>query len=178
MRLFTAIDITAGVRNNVSALVDRLRPLARLSWTTADRIHITTKFIGEWPDERLEEMKHTLKNVNAPGPVEIEIRDLGWFPNLRNPRVFWAGVDGGTELKALARATEDAVQPIGVEREDREYSPHLTLARIRERTPLEALSKAVGSLESIRFGSFRAPAFHLYLSRAGRYTKLAEFLLN
>jgi RNA 2',3'-cyclic 3'-phosphodiesterase len=179
MRLFTAIDIDSDVREKLAALLDRLRPLAKLSWTTADRMHITTKFIGEWPEDRLEEIKVTLASVGSPGAIEIAIHDLGWFPNLRHPRVLWAGVAGGTPLSDLAHATEEAVFRLGVAREEREYSPHLTLARIRDANSLNKLRREVEALgEGVDFGSFIAPNFFLYLSQAGRYTKLAEFPLT
>lgn len=177
MRLFTAIDIDPAVRENLAAVLHRLRPLAKLSWTTADRLHITTKFIGEWPDDRLEEIKETIASTGSPGPIEIAIRDLGWFPDSRRPRVFWAGVAGGTNLATLAHATEEAVFRIGVAREERKFSPHLTLGRIRETVPLDALRREVEAIDS-NFGSFTAYNFYLYLSRAGRYTKLAEFPLT
>jgi 2'-5' RNA ligase len=177
MRLFVAIDISREVQNNLSALLQRLRPAAKLQWSPIQNLHVTTKFIGEWPEERLEEMKKTLTQVPASGAFDISIRGLGWFPNPRSPRVFWAGVDGGEPLSALAAATEAATAKSGVPRENRQYSPHLTLARIRDRVPLEAFRKAIAALSSDDFGSFRATAFVLYLSAGGKYTHLAEFPL-
>ena len=88
MRLFTAIDIPPGIADRLSAPLDRLRPLAKLSWTALGNLHITTKFIGEWPDHRLDEVMQALRAVPCPGPIEIAVRGLGWFPNDRNPRVF------------------------------------------------------------------------------------------
>jgi 2'-5' RNA ligase len=177
MRLFVAIDIPQEVQSNLNALLQRLRPAAKLQWSPPQNLHVTTKFIGEWPEERLEEMKKTLTQVPTSGVFDIAIRGLGWFPNPRSPRVFWAGVDGGEPLSALAAATEAATAKSGVPREKRSYSPHLTLARIRDRVPLEALRKAIAALASDDFGSFRAIAFVLYLSAGGKYTKLAEFPL-
>jgi RNA 2',3'-cyclic 3'-phosphodiesterase len=181
MRLFTAIEISAEVRNNLRALLDRLRPMAKLSWTHVDNLHITTKFIGEWQADRLEEVKRALLSVTSPGAIQIRIGGAGWFPNARSPRVLWAGVKADELLKSLAHATETAVHAIGVPREDREYSPHLTLARIRDRVPPDALSKlrsVIDSLGPAGFGSFLATEFHLYLSAAGKYTKLAQFGLT
>jgi 2'-5' RNA ligase len=172
MRLFSAIDLPDEVRANLKTFLDRLRPTVAISWSRAENLHVTTKFIGEWPEERLEEMKSALRPVRS-APFAISIRGTGFFPNARNPRVFWIGVESGPELGALAAATEDAVAGLGVAREDRKYSPHLTLARIRERVPLEALMRAVEA--PVEFGSFQVSAFYLYLSRAGRYTKLGEF---
>jgi 2'-5' RNA ligase len=175
MRLFTAIDIPVDVRGCLGTQLDRLRPAAKLSWSSVEKLHITTKFIGEWPADRLEEMKTTLSQVASPDKIEIAIRGLDWFPNPRRPRVLFAGVDGGAELKSLADSTQQAVHSIGVPSEDREYSPHLTLARIRKPVPLDAVRRLIDVLESVDFGCFTASAFVLYLSRAGRYTRLAEF---
>jgi 2'-5' RNA ligase len=122
-------------------------------------------------------MKKTLIQVPTSGAFDVAIHGLGWFPNPKSPRVFWAGVHGGEPLSALAAATEAATTKEGVPRENRPYSPHLTLARIRDRVPLEALRKAIATLASDDFGSFRATAFVLYLSAGGKYTKLAEFPL-
>ena len=178
MRLFVAIDIPPEVKDSLRALLDRWKPLAKLNWSPVDNLHITTKFIGEWPEARLDEMKAGLSEVPVPGPIDIEIRGLGWFPNPRHPRVFWAGIEAGELLRDLARATEQATAKRGVPVEERPYSPHLTLARIRTPVPLHSLREAVSTHESQSFGQFRASAFYLYLSAGGRYTRLKEFSLS
>jgi RNA 2',3'-cyclic 3'-phosphodiesterase len=118
--------------------------------------------------------------VRVTGPIEIGVKGLGWFPNARRPRVFWAGVDGGEVLRTLARATEEAVAGLGVPIEKRDYSPHLTLARIRETVALDRLHQTLDSFPAgcgFNFGSFHATRFFLYLSAGGRYTQLAGFPL-
>jgi 2'-5' RNA ligase len=177
MRLFTAIDISADVMEGIRTLLDRLRPLAKINWSPVENLHITTKFIGEWPETGLEDMKRTLAAIPLPPAVNVEVRGLGWFPNPSHPRVFWAGVEGGQPLQALAQTTEQAVAGLGVPVEQRPYSPHLTLARIKDRVPLESLRTAVAAAEAKSFGTFHPPAFYLYLSAGGKYTKLAEFPL-
>ena len=181
MRLFTAIDIPEDVMEGLCSLLKRLKPLAKLSWSHAENLHITTKFIGEWPQERLDEMKRALGATPVPGPIDIAVRGLGWFPNERRPRVFWAGIDGGEPLRALARATEHAVAELGVPVEERPYSPHLTLARIKDAVPLDTLRKTLQAMPSecgFDFGSFQASSFFLYLSANGRYTQLARFPIH
>src|SRR6202521_5552617 len=104
-------------------------------------------------------MKRALTGTPPPGPIDNAVRGLGWFPNERRPRVFWAGIDGGEPLRSLAHATERAVAQLGVPVEDRAYSPHLTLARIKETVPLDTLRKALQAMPSecgFNFGSFRA----------------------
>ena len=175
MRLFTAIDIPADVKARLAAVLDRLRPLAKLHWIPVEKLHITTKFIGEWPEERLDELKRALESVKAPAPVEIAVRRLGWLPNPRSARLLYAGVEANEALIALAAATERAAESAGVPIEDRIYRPHVTLARTRKRVALGALKPALAEIELSAFGSFQASSFGLYLSAAGKYTKLQEF---
>lgn len=125
-----------------------------------EKLHITTKFIGEWPEERLDELKRALGSVKAAAPVDIVICGLG-----RLPRVLYALVEPNEALTALAAATERAV---GVPVEDRAYRPHITLARSRK--PIPRID-----FEQSTIGSFRASSFALYLSAGGKYTKLQEF---
>ena len=159
----------------LAALLDRLRPLAKLHWIPVEKLHITTKFIGEWPEERLDELKRALAAVTCPVPVEIAIRRLGWLPNPRSARMLYAGVEASDALTALAAATERAAEGVGVPVEDRIYRPHVTLARTRKRVPLGALRQALAEIELSAIGSYRASSFALYLSAAGKYTKLQEF---
>lgn len=181
MRLFVAIDIPAAVRAALDSFQRLLKPTAKLSWSPVENLHITTKFIGEWPEERLDEMKRVLLSMPANGPFDIRVKGTGWFPNARRPRVFWAGVEGGEPLRMLARETAQTVAALGVPAEDREYSPHLTLARIRETVPLHAMQEKLALLSpkgDFDFGAFRATECFLYLSRGGKYTQLAGFPLD
>jgi 2'-5' RNA ligase len=179
MRLFTGLDLAAPVVRELERLTARLRPTARIHWIPPANLHLTTKFVGEWPDERLGDLRAALDRVARPAPFEIAVRRVGFFPNPHHPRVFWCGLEAPPELAALARATEDALAALGVPREDRAFSPHLTLARIKEPVNLEALREAIATLPSLDFGAFTARCFYLYQSRlqpsGAVYTKLAEF---
>ena len=180
MRLFAGLDLPAEVVANLERLLERLRPTARISWSSPANLHITTKFIGEWPEERLSELQAALGGLPSRAALELRIKGVGFFPNPRAPRTFWCGVES-PGLAGLAADTEGAVAAVGVEREAREFNAHLTLARIKERPNLEALGKAVASLTSFEFGRFEARSFFLYRSTlrptGSVYTKLAEFPL-
>ena len=181
MRLFTAIDIPADLTEALRSFVNRLRPTAKIGWSPVENLHVTTKFIGDWPEHRLDEMKNVLGSVPVNRAIDITVKGLGWFPNPRRPRVFWAGIDGGEPLRDLAQATEHAVAPLGVPVEERAYFPHLTLARIREAVPLDRLQQTLQSFPAgcgFDFGSFHATQFFLYLSAGGRYTQLGGFPLT
>ncbi len=182
MRLFTGIELPHNIIERLDVLISRLRTTAHVKWSPAYNLHITTKFIGEWPRERLDELFAKLSgSVVMNEPVHIDIRGLGWFPNPHNPRVFWAAVHASPSLAELARSTELACTGLGIPAEDRPFSPHLTLARIRQPVPLDGLRRAVADLQSAEFGAFTAASHKLYLSQPGPsgsiYTPLHEFPL-
>jgi len=182
MRLFTAIDPPVEMLEKLGEFLAQLRPLAKLRWTQVENLHITTKFIGEWPEARMGEMIAALDGRVANPPqsgslhhIEIRVRGVGWFPNERRPHSFWAGVEGGEPLTELARATEQAVATLGVPVETRVYSPHLTLARVKDKVRIDDVVAAAGAPD---FGTLRVCSFFLYLSLNGKYSKLAEFPFN
>ncbi|MBK9170931.1 MAG: RNA 2',3'-cyclic phosphodiesterase [Bryobacterales bacterium] len=179
MRLFTAIDPPEAVVNAMSQLVADLKPLARLAWSPRRNWHITTRFIGEWPESRLDELRRALDNITRREPFPTSVRGLGFFPNGRAPRVFWAGIEAGPELAGLARDTDAAVVRLGGAADDKPYSPHLTLGRNRDGVSLSRLQQRVATLGECDLGTFTASSFHLYLSETAPggsiYTQLAEF---
>ena len=179
MRLFIGIDLPPEVIANLEGLLERLRPAAQINCSPPRNLHVTTKFIGEWPEERLADLKSALGTLPARQPITIAIEKLGFFPNPYSPRVFWAGMHAGDDLASLARDTEQALTPLGIAKEERAYSPHLTLARIKTPGKQPALLQAVAKLPSLDFGSFVSNHFYLYQSRTAPtgsvYTKLAEF---
>ena len=182
MRLFTGIDLPEHVHDKLERFLGALRPTAHLIWSPVYNLHITTKFIGEWPEEKLGEVTVALRGLPASAPFRIDLREVGWYPGPQSPRVFWAGVHGGPALAKLAKSTDDALVPLGITRETRVYSPHLTLARIRRPVPLQAMRTAIARLDPPDFGSFESGRFYLYESRAGSagtvYSKIAEFKLG
>lgn len=179
MRLFTGIDLPDDVINVFERLLVRFRPAAHLKWSPAYNLHITARFIGEWPEARLDELNAALATV-APRPsIRIALRGLGWFPNAHRPRVFWAGVEAAPELGELARDINTALATLGLPHDERGLSPHLTLARIKQPVPLDKLHRIIDNMESTDFASFPADRFYLYRSQPGSagsiYTKLSEF---
>jgi RNA 2',3'-cyclic 3'-phosphodiesterase len=181
MRLFTAIDMPREVLQNLEALIDRLKPAASLKWSPPSNLHITTKFIGEWPEDRLPELNRSLAALPTRSAFAIQIHNVGFYPNPHAPRVFFAGIEAPVDLAALAHEIDKALAGIGLAPEKRAYAPHLTLARIKEPLPLQQLRQTIAELPTLDFGSFIADRFYLYQSRpqpsGSVYTKLSEFPL-
>ena len=182
MRLFTAIDLPDEIMGNLIALLDRLKPTVRIKLSPPSNLHITTKFIGEWPEDRLPELNKVLGALPTRSPFPIHLRNVGFHPNPHSPRVFFVGIEAPPELAALARDIDRALAAIGVAPEQRPYTPHMTLARIKEPVPLQKLRQTIAELPPLDFGGFQADRFYLYQSRlqpAGSvYTRLSEFPLS
>jgi len=181
MRLFTALDLPQDVLERVSQLQDRLRPMAKINWSAMANLHVTTKFIGEWPEERLGELQAALAAVASRKPIHVHVHGVGFFPNAKSPRNFWCGIEA-PGLAELAADTDAATTVLGIYSEKRKYSPHLTLARIKERPDLSRLHRAIARESTLDFGAFAARTFYLYRSQlrptGSVYTKLAEFPLT
>lgn len=180
MRLFTALDLPDEIVARLEQLIARLKLAARIHWSPAANLHVTTKFIGEWPEERLDELKKSLASIPSRPSIETHIHRLGFFPNPKSPRNFRCGIDA-PGLAELASDTDAATAALGIRSEKRAYSPHLTLARIKERLDLRPLHHRI-SEEDLDFGRFQARSFFLYRSQlrpsGSVYTKLAEFPLT
>ena len=185
MRLFVALDIPQDVRARISAFAVRIRPLCPgARWARVEGLHVTLKFIGEVPDAKLPEIFKALAAVHG-SPFEVKFENVGFFPSPKSPRVFWIGVHAGAALPQLAESVSGAVETAGIAREDKTYSPHLTLARAGFKKGLDQNLKALASLltnETEVFGTMSANEFFLYRSQLGRggstYTKLERFGLE
>lgn len=180
MRLFIGLAIPPPVIASLNDMLERLRPLARVKWSPAENFHITTKFIGEWPEARLGELRGALDAIDPVGAIEIGVTGFDFYPNPKRPKILVAKVEAAPALRELARRTEEALERLGCAREEREYSPHLTLARFGD-ADTRALRNEIEKIGQPRFGSWRADEFHLYRSQTGGshsvYTILASWPL-
>ena len=129
MRLFIALDIDEAVRERIARFVEGVSGFAAdARWMRPESLHVTLKFIGEQPEPVVDQIKQALSNVSA-SAAEIRFRGYGFFPTARSARVFWVGIEAGPQLATLAAAIDDKTAALGIPKEDRAFSPHLTLAR-------------------------------------------------
>lgn len=184
MRLFIALDIPGEVRKRLTEYMERVRSYAGdARWARVEGLHVTLKFIGEVKDPKPEEIKNALNAMKAP-QFQVSFANVGFFPNPKSPRVFWAGVQSGEELARLALEIDKTTEKLGIAREEREFSPHLTLARAGTRDPqsLKGLAPLLTAEAAPQFGTMTAREFWLYQSQTGpggsKYTKLQKYSLG
>lgn len=144
IRTFVAIPLPAAVIEELGKLVSRIKPLAgNVKWVRPQSIHLTLKFLGNLSPEGLARVFAGMNLAFNPAPpvFKLQTGGVGTFPNPRRPRVLWVGVnEGGTgALIGLQKAIESALADQGFVREDRKFSPHLTMARIKVPGGLEKM---------------------------------------
>src|SRR6478672_3398900 len=121
MRLFIALDIPAEVRAALTNFMERARALApKARWARVEGLHVTLKFIGHVDDSVVEKIKSALSVIKA-ASFEMKFAGVGFFPNAKAARVFWAAVDGGDHLARLASTIDAALEKLGFAREAKAY---------------------------------------------------------
>ncbi len=179
MRLFVAINLPPGERDRLQRAAGLLRT-ARLPvrWVQSDALHLTLKFLGEVPEARAGDIERALDRVaGAFAPLDLELRGVGGFPNLSNPRVVWVGVQAPPELARLAADVEDALAELGFPREGRPFTAHLTLGRAERDARASAFRDMVRLAAEFDFvGQVRVESVDLMRShlspRGARYERL------
>jgi RNA 2',3'-cyclic 3'-phosphodiesterase len=137
IRAFVAMSLPVEVRDHVASVLGQLAdraPRGSVRWVTPDNVHLTLRFLGDTQVELIPRIAAALDAVGGEhGGFELRLAKTGCFPNPRRPRVIWIGLDGETAaLSTLHGAVERALAPLGWPPEEREFSPHLTLGRVKD----------------------------------------------
>ena len=195
MRIFVGIELEEQVREKIARFLEGVRgfsPDAR--WVRPEALHVTLKFIGEQTEEQIAAITERLRGV-AGENMEIRFQGYGFFPTAKAPRVFWIGIQAGPALAALAGNIDASLAELKIPREDRPFSPHLTLARggagsgspkwRKEDGPnstFAELQKRLAAMSALNFGTMTAREFFLYRSQlspgGSKYTRLQSFSLR
>jgi 2'-5' RNA ligase len=162
-RLFVAIDPPQDIRDQLSLLCCGL-PDAR--WTPPEQLHLTLNFIGEVEGSVFLDIREALSEISVP-QLSLQLQGLGFFPPRGQPRVVWAGVEKNASLQLLQRKITTRLFHLGLEPDNRKFSPHITLARLQQ-TPATKVGKYLERNGFFRTLPFRVDHFSLYSSLLGR----------
>jgi 2'-5' RNA ligase len=190
IRTFIAIELDETISAALTDLQEQLKakvPRGSVRWVRPEGIHLTLKFLGNVPVNRIEEIEQALTRVCSGFPAfPFSVGRLGCFPDLRRPRVVWVGVqeESGT-LKRLQKAVEDGMAKLGFAPEGRKFDAHLTLGRTQRRASsgdVRRLGQLVSETDISSLGQMEARAVSLIKSdlrpTGAVYTQLAEARLE
>jgi 2'-5' RNA ligase len=193
MRIFVGLDLPEDVRQKIRSFIEEVRGYApHVRWVGPESLHITLKFIGEKTDAAVKEVENALRSISM-ASFRVSFRGSGFFPTPRAARIFWVGIEAEPGLTELAQNVENALEEVGIPRENRDFSPHLTLARAGSGSPARQredrpnqrfarLAEHLGEISRPEFGTMTAGEFFLYRSQlsphGSKYTKTATFPLK
>ncbi|MFC1837673.1 RNA 2',3'-cyclic phosphodiesterase [Thermodesulfobacteriota bacterium] len=162
-RLFIAIDLPETIKKNLEAMFFGI-PGAR--WAALDQLHLTVRFIGEVDGALYHDIKKGLEPVSI-APFDLQLKGVGHFPPRGAPRVIWVGLEKSEPLQLLRNKIDTALVKVGVEPEGRKFSPHITLARLKN-TPLNKVTNFLAGNGLFRQDPFKVEDFMLYSSTLTR----------
>ena len=180
MRTFIAIEIPAEIKTALSGLQIELRRAgADVSWTKPESIHLTLKFLGEIEEKLVNEIEMACVETAAEfQPFTLDLNGAGVFPNVRQPRVLWAGLSGEIEKAVeIQRRLDERLMTIGFDREEKPFRPHLTIGRVKSNRKTRELLALADSyqLPRLAFDVKEIVVMKSELLQAGaRYTSLAR----
>ena len=188
VRLFVAVPLPESVLEQLADVRYRLQgkvPPGTVRWVSSDGIHLTLKFLGDTPRDKIPTVKEALSVVGRNAlPCTLVAQELGCFPNLRRPRVLWVGVTEPTgRLELLQKAIEEAMTSLGYKPERHSFTPHLTLGRVRRASGRDQrqIADAVRDTTVGELAEFSADGFELIRSDlkpgGAEYTTLETFFL-
>lgn len=179
LRAFIAVPIPGPVAAFLGQIQARLRsPAMPIRWVATGNIHLTLKFLGDIAPAKVPAIAARMDTATAAeSSFRLHARRVGVFPNRRNARVIWVGLDGDVgRLITLQADLASALEAIGFGQEDRRFQPHLTIGRSRGRIDAQTLGEALGPLQEIASDAFAVDRLMLFkseLTPAGaQYTRL------
>lgn len=170
LRLFIAIEIPAEIQQNIQEKTSNLRrgldSLVR--WVPVENMHLTLKFLGDVSPSNVEFLTQMLRNESdAVQPFSMHLAGVGSFPNPKRPRVIYIGIQAPAALDALHRGIESAARKLGYSSEDRPFSAHLTLGRVKQNitaTDQQKIRRLIEGTQVDLPGTARVDSVHLYKS--------------
>jgi 2'-5' RNA ligase len=189
LRLFVAIPMPEAVRNQIIGVQQELQRLVSreaVRWTKPEQFHLTLRFLGEVPVERVPSLQEAVNTVCLGSPARrLRAQGIGFFPNARSPRVIWVGInDGGRHLADLQKKIENAIRRFTEEPGGENFAGHVTLGRFKhfKRQEIGKLTVRAQAMKDQEFGEWTAQEIEIIRSElspeGARYTSLAVFQLG
>jgi 2'-5' RNA ligase len=171
IRAFIAIDLSPEIHQRLNETLDNYKAQlgkVQIRWVAVTNIHLTLKFLGDVSLANLDILTDMIQSeVSNHHQFEISVGGSGAYPTNRQPRVIWVGVEAPQELVAIQNGIETATARLGYAREERAFSPHLTLGRVSRNATSQDVKAISQTLEKTRVGFLGAVCVeNVYLYRS------------
>ncbi len=180
IRTFIAIELKKEIKDKLIEAQHLFQDVyGKFNWIKPEQMHLTVRFLGSIPENKIEQIHSAMVSASRGiSPFELEFSNLGCFPNPSFPRVLWIGVEQSPSLKLLHKQLEEELIKLDFEPETREFTPHLTIARIKSRIDTEKFKQILKSHENFPAGKQRIERWAIFSSQlkptGSIYTKLRE----
>ncbi len=168
VRTFIAINLGNTLQRTLSEVIDKFASSkASVRWVAPEIAHLTLKFLGNVEEARLPEVFAAChRAVEGFDPIELELRAVGCFPNMKRPRVVWLGIEKGAEdVKRLQQRVESELEMIGFPKEERQFRAHLTIGRVKGQQGMSHLCRLLEEERNVFIGSMRADKISVMKSK-------------
>ena len=168
VRAFIAILLDGSLHNTLTEVVEKFASSkASVKWVAPENTHVTLKFLGNVDEESLPDVFAACERAaEGVGPMELEMKAVGCFPDMNRPRIVWLGIEKGAEqVEHLQEKVEDELERIGFKREERGFTAHLTIGRVKSRKGISNLCRLLEEDRNVFIGSMRADKISVMKSK-------------
>jgi len=168
VRTFVAVNLDASLHKTLGDIIEKFASSrANVKWVAPENVHATLKFLGNVDETLLPDVFAACeKAADGFGPIELDLKAVGCFPNMSRPRVVWLGIEkGGELLKKLQRQVENELERIGFPKEKRGFKAHLTIGRVKGGDRISRLCQLLEEEKDIFIGSMRAEKISVMKSK-------------
>src|SRR3989344_3871475 len=184
IRAFIALELPVKIIDGLKKIQDELKDgTNKVAWAKPENIHLTLKFLGNTDIDKIDSIAGLLEGAAAKScGFEISVKGVGTFPAAGNPRVIWVGIEENKDMLQLYNNIEEGLATLGVEKERRDFKPHLTLGRIKFLNDRAGLKRGLEKVAGLNLARFAVAGFALFKStltpEGAIHTKLKEYTLQ
>ena len=187
IRSFIALELSDKIKNQISIITKQLKSKnLAVRWIPINNVHLTIKFLGDFPISSLENLKQTLENnIIIINKFDLQFNNIWTFPNINNPRIIWVGVQKNNSLEKLFNVIESIMPEFAIKPENRKFSPHLTIGRVKNsfsKLDSHQIKKIISAIPEINFGHQTVEEVILFKStltpQGAKYDRISNFRLK
>lgn len=184
LRCFISLELPEELKKNIYGYIEKLKAAGSdVKWIPPENLHLTLKFLGNTPEELLKNINERLISLSkSHDRFSLQVSGAGAFPNIKYPRVIWLGVHDSEETIKLQRDIDESMAELGFKRDEKQFTPHLTIGRVRSLRNKDALIKELAALKEVDFGKIEVNNITLMKSElkqgGAEYFRLSEIRIG